>query len=553
MHMRHALSIAALCGLWLGCSAPSHKSKRAAPDPAFTVIVTSEVRGTIEPCGCNSDPLGDIARTAEIVSSLRSQGRAVLVLDGGSLLYTEPRVPKHLEAQESLRSDLIVDIYSKTLQAAAIGLGPYDFGAGKEAIRPARQAANVPADSGIAIEPPKIVEAGGVKVGIFGVVSPAAVEPFGISASDPVEAAKTAVASLRDRGARVVIGLAHMTDAEAKRLAKKVPGIDFLVAGQNAPEPDQVRTAPGHAGDTFVFTPANRGQVVTRLDITVRDGQGPLIDAIGEARAESELEDLAERIQELEAQLQTWAADPDADASFVAAKKQELGELEERANKLRASPLQVPPSGSYFTMEQIAIRKSLPCNLPIQAAKQAFDKAAGEANVAAAKGQTPRPPDPGQPGYVGVEACIDCHDEAVSFWEKTNHHQAWDTLERLGKQFDYECVSCHVTGWDQPGGSNLAVNEHLRDVQCEVCHGPASLHVPDGDPATIQRTPPESLCKGCHNEQHSDTFDYTPYLRDVTGEGHGGAFRQELGEGKTGRELRAAALAGKTLGAGCVK
>jgi hypothetical protein len=98
------------------------------------------------------------------------------------------------------------------------------------------------------------------------------------------------------------------------------------------------------------------------------------------------------------------------------------------------------------------------------------------------------------------------------------------------------------------------VNEHLRDVQCEVCHGPASLHVAsDGDADAISRTPPERLCKGCHNKEHSDTFDYTAYLRDVTGEGHGGEFRTQLGEGKTGRELRSAALAGKTLGAGCVK
>ena len=68
-------------------------------------------------------------------------------------------------------------------------------------------------------------------------------------------------------------------------------------------------------------------------------------------------------------------------------------------------------------------------------------------------------------------------------------------------------------------------------------------------------SPPESLCKTCHNKEHSDTFEYQAYLRDVTGPGHGEEFRKELGDGPTGLELRSAALekAGKNLGAGCVK
>src|SRR5690606_23742945 len=101
-------------------------------------------------------------------------------------------------------------------------------------------------------------------------------------------------------------------------------------------------------------------------------------------------------------------------------------------------------------------------------------------------------------------------------------------------------------------------NEHLRDVQCETCHGPGSLHVAaDGtdEPRTVTRAPAETLCLGCHNEEHSDTFDYTAYLRDVTGPGHGQAFRERLGDGPTGEELRRAGLekAGTELGAGCRK
>ena len=59
------------------------------------------------------------------------------------------------------------------------------------------------------------------------------------------------------------------------------------------------------------------------------------------------------------------------------------------------------------------------------------------------------------------------------------------------------------------------------------------------------------LCQQCHSPEHSDTFDYAAYLRDVLGPTHGPERRAALGEGPTGRELRAAGLA--AAGGGCKK
>ena len=146
----------------------------------------------------------------------------------------------------------------------------------------------------------------------------------------------------------------------------------------------------------------------------------------------------------------------------------------------------------------------------------------------------------------------------LDFWNNTKHHLAWETLEEAGKQFDYECTGCHVTGWNKPGGSNMAQNEALRDVQCEVCHGPGSIHAEASGPekkSSIILSPKETRCVQCHNEEHSDTFDFKAYLRDVTGKGHGEAFRKNLGEGPTGLELRSTALkkAGLSIGTNCPK
>ena len=106
--------------------------------------------------------------------------------------------------------------------------------------------------------------------------------------------------------------------------------------------------------------------------------------------------------------------------------------------------------------------------------------------------------------------------------------------------------SCHVTGYGEVGGSSLGHTDRLRDVQCEVCHGPGSQHVAgEGleEPLALHTETPASVCTTCHTEQHSDTFQYQAYLRDILGPGHGAAAREKLGDGPTGHSLRSAALA----------
>jgi hypothetical protein len=175
---------------------------------------------------------------------------------------------------------------------------------------------------------------------------------------------------------------------------------------------------------------------------------------------------------------------------------------------------------------------------------QRLDGEIGKINLRAA--EPPPPPEPGRAFYVGMNKCAPCHKAAVAFWQKTVHEQAWDTLVEGGKQHDYKCVGCHVTGYGEVGGTSLGHTQKLEDVQCETCHGPGSIHVAkEGleDPPAVHRDTPKSTCMTCHNELHSDTFQYEAYLRDILGKGHGAEARAKLGDGPTGHTLRTAALA----------
>lgn len=86
--------------------------------------------------------------------------------------------------------------------------------------------------------------------------------------------------------------------------------------------------------------------------------------------------------------------------------------------------------------------------------------------------------------YVGSERCADCHQKAHDVWEHSPHASAYDKLVKARnpslRQFDGECVTCHVTGFKYQGGfASEARTPHLKDNGCENCHGPGSLHADD--------------------------------------------------------------------------
>ena len=464
-----------------------------------------------------------------------------------------PRAPGAAanKPQAELTADLVAKLLPE-LGLAASGLGRFDLGAGAAGVRFPRQAANVTA--GAPVEAPKIVEIGGVKVGVFGVVDPvswpAAVS--GVTAGDATAAARSAISTLRGQGAQVVVALAQLARPAARKLAREAPGIDFLLVGQDAP--DQPPPGAEAVGTTFLVTPANRGQVLARLDLHVDAAPGPLTDAIGPDRAAAEGKKLEERIAQLTKDLAGWEKDPSAEKAFVERNRADLETMKKDRQALAASPLRAPSAGSWFVLRQVAIKKGLACDPAVVARKQKLDEAVGAANRAAAKDEKPPAPAPGRPTYAGIDDCADCHKEAVAFWKKTPHAKAWKTLTAVGKQWNRDCIGCHLTGWAEPGGATLADNEKLREVQCEVCHGPGSLHVDAPKKEPLARAPaPEFCASRCHTKEHSDTFVLDAYLRDVTGPGHGAALRAKLGKGPTGHELRSAALAkaGQGIGAKC--
>jgi hypothetical protein len=530
-----ALVLAALAGVAFAHAAGPP------PPPAerhLTIFYTAEIHGVLEPCGCTSDPLGDVARYASVIRGARRQGD-VLLVDAGGFSFPEGGASPREREGNQLRARFLAAELGK-LGLRGVGLADADLAAGPSAVQPARLAVNV---SGGALAPaPSLLETvGGVKVGVLGVLDPALGPALGANVQEPVAAARREAERLRKAGAELVVVLAPVDRAVARRLARDA-GIDLVVVGrqvgQGAPRADAV-------GRGFLVTPGDELQRVGRLDLVLRAGGGPLVDAGGAEATALRKDELDRALARLDGELAAWAK-PGAggDATFVAKKRQERADLAAERAKLLATPWAPPKTGSYFTNQLVPLRRSLPRDAAIAAAMKKLDGEIGRQNLKAAA--PPTPAEPGRPSYVGMDKCVSCHKPAGIYWRKTVHAHAWKSLVDVGKQADYKCVSCHVTGYGEVGGSSLGFTKKLENIQCETCHGPGSAHVAGQgleEPPAILKEVPSPTCTGCHNEHHSDTFNYNAYLRDILGPGHGMNARRRLGDGDTGHSLRSAALA----------
>ena len=515
-----------------GVAAPAPAERRA------VVFYTGAVQGTLEPCGCTSDPLGDIARMTGLVRRAQRESRAVLLVDAGNLSYPTTELPARRREAADLHADFLARELAK-LPFAGAALGEADLARGPDKVQPMRLAANL---TGVPfVDQARVRVLGGIRLGVFGLADPEAARARGLKVEDPVVAAQREAQKLRAAGAEVVVALAPLPRPLARQIARGA-SVDFVVLGKDVgdglPRAERV-------GSAYLVAPAVELQKVGRLEIVLRQGaQRPLVDAGGPEAARLRREELDRLIADLDAQLGAWEKDRTADSRFVAGKHGEREALAAERELLGTAPWKAPAVGSYFTNELIPLRRALPRDPALAASMRALDRAVGAANL---RGKQPPPKaGPERASFVGDHTCAGCHKEEMKFWRTTVHARAWKTLVDGGKQAHDDCVSCHVTGYGEVGGSSLGYTRRLEDVQCETCHGPGSVHVAEEGleaPPAVRLQTPESTCIRCHNEKHSDTFQYAAYMRDILGPGHAEKTRTGLGPGPTGRDLRRAALA----------
>jgi 2',3'-cyclic-nucleotide 2'-phosphodiesterase (5'-nucleotidase family) len=116
--------------------------------------------------------------------------------------------------------------------------------------------------------------------------------------------------------------------------------------------------------------------------------------------------------------------------------------------------------------------------------------------------------------YATDQTCLTCHAKEHNLWSKTGHSRAYAALEEANKSFDPECLVCHTTGFNQPGGFISEIDTpKLKNVQCEMCHGARLEHAqnPQGGFAGEAR----ASCGKCHVKKHSPKFNFSQYWQRI--------------------------------------
>jgi 2',3'-cyclic-nucleotide 2'-phosphodiesterase (5'-nucleotidase family) len=531
-----ALALAASVGVAAcqGCGASTTKttteSSAVKPTPTVRLYVLSTVAGALEPCGCAKDQLGGVDHFSAFVSAQKALAPASLVVGAGPLLFMDPTLSADRATQNEWNAFAIARA-AQRFDLRAWAPGANDWAAGAAALKGHALASGATLLAGNleGLAGTQMIDVGGIKVGLVGVSEPrdrAGNYPEGVvSIRTPTEAMHEGIAQLEAGGARVLIGLAALPRGEALRLADTTPQLHVLAVGKavETGEANDAPSAPVLVGSTLVVEASNHLQTIAMVDLFVRDGgSGPLVfaDAGGIAK-QDELLSVAERIRALEARINSWEQDKTIRPADLAARKAELARLQTEKAKLEATA--APSEGSFFLYQSVEVRAELGSDPEAKKAMNEYYRRVNDHNKVALADRRPPPVAPGQASYVGVEACTPCHSAARKVWDGTRHAHAYATLQKDFKEYNLDCVSCHVTGYGKPGGSTVTWNAKLQNVGCEECHGPGSLHAEEPTKAgLIIASPSLSTCaSNCHHPPHVDGFDAAEKVKHILGPGHG--------------------------------
>ena len=477
-----------------------------------------------------------------LVESEKDKAKASGVLSVGPLFFMDMEVAADRRAQEITKAETI-GASMKALGLLAFTPGRNDWAAGEATLAKLAATTSAPlvaanlseaADAGGA---PGLVPApvkwtkkkvGGIELGIIGVAAPdkAKLPLEGVTSSPAADAVKAAALALKKDGAQAIVVLAAVGRGEAKRIADVNPDLLAVVVGSTGGGGEANTTAPPAEtiGDVLIVETGNHLQTVAVLDLYPREGSSgagliKLVDGTGIERIRKR-EELSGRIDELRTRIATWETDKSVEKKDIDARKAELAKLEGERDGLDKSP--PPATGSYYRYAMREIRDKLGEDAAIKSQMSAYYKKVNDSNKLEFADRKPKPAAKGEAFYVGIESCTNCHEEPRKVWDQTKHAHAYATLSTQFKEFNLDCVSCHVTGYDRPGGSTVTHVDDLKDVQCEVCHGPGSLHAAKPEKVAVPIAKPGAdVCLGCHHPPHVHTFDATVKMAEILGPGHG--------------------------------
>lgn len=463
--------------------------------PAAAIMLTGEQRGHLEPCGCSENQSGGLSRRADFARQLRDRGWSVTGFDLGGLL-------KRTRRQSEMKFEATRDALN-IIGYQGVGLGPEDLRLGSEYLFTSYSntsnevgfdlpfvSANVVVfgtrDIGMPITH-RVVEVDGVRIGVTGVLGETyrteifpdgdSPDPSLLQIEDPLAVLPDVVSQLKAENPDVLLLLAYAKPDESRAIAEAFPDFDLVVTA-GGPEDPVGDTEP--VGNSLLLRVGTKGKNAAVVGYY-----------------------------------------PDA------------------------------PEGDQFRFEVVELdRHRFDHSQEIDERMRAYQQLLESENLLANEPAILHERGPGYT-FIGSEKCADCHDAEYEIWKESHHAKyGFKSLTvayaqtsddpslfervRMDRIYDPECICCHTAGWHpqevvryESGYVSAEESAHLKGVNCENCHGPASKHVEmeesfEADDAAIKAERQKmhvaldiNLCLQCHDHENSPDFEFDSYWEQI--------------------------------------
>lgn len=479
-------------------------------DPDLVLVLTGQMQGYLLPCGCSKPQVGGLERRYNLLQLVKAAGWPYVAVDLGNLAQKE--APAKLPNQQGLVKYIYTMRALKEMDYRAVSFGLTEVNLGLTTVldnyalndpKPRVVAGNlIGAKDNFPLtnEEWEPIDTGkvGITVGVTGVVSPVvATEIKELTRNDQrlrFERTPDALDRiLKDMAAKKVQLPVLLYQGPVTKNDGKKPYTEAMACAEAYPQFPVIVTLSEHddPSDRPVVVPTSAG---TKTMLVQLGKKGKYVGVVGvwkTGKADAPFEYRYERVELTE--------------DFLTAPHKEKGHplmelMETYAKELKDRNY----LGKYGQ-----IRHKLQFLPPVN----------GLVNQVEVE-------------YVGSDACKKCHEEAYEIWKKTPHSHAYKTLEdakRPGlRNYDPECIVCHTVGFGYVSGYvDAATTPKLKDVGCESCHGPASVHVKNPRdttwherinpwkylPANKREEATDQFCQQCHDQDNDVTWTHGGFKR----------------------------------------
>jgi Cytochrome c554 and c-prime len=466
--------------------------------PLVAIVVSGQMHGYINPCGCSSPQNGGLERRYNFIESLKAKGWDVVGIDLGELPET-----KGIQEQNMLKYELSVKAL-RAMNYKVIGIGRDEFRAGlddllvaawdgKKQPRPLLMSLADPGKhyAELNVRPFEVIADTTPKIGVINMMGPHLCDeidpkpnPAKPKFLDNRDELPKALAAFAKDGVEIGVILQH----EYPKVGPNLGGIQAMQAIEKERRKQALTCAEFCAKERQKNAKIPAIQLMMHL---IEDPEPPFF------------------MTQLDPKLPTHVVEIGHKGKYVGL----IGVYRDK-NGYRLSYQKILMSEDWLTPEAKKAKQ------PVIALMEKYQLALKSQDMLAKAPRTlhfNQIPARNQKGlaatYVGSDRCSGCHKHAHAVWSESKHAKAMETLEKAkfpsNRHYDPECVKCHTTGFQNPGGYNDFVpviadwpappkqkparakvvqhNADLRGVGCESCHGPASEHVKNTRDANIHK------------------------------------------------------------------